>query len=188
MKASEKREEENAEFQSTVADQRATQVILKKALKRMEQFYKKKALLQEAQAPPVQFKPMKKSSGASPVLSMLEQIIEESIGVENEAVAGEKSAQADYETFVKDSNNLIKELSTSITEKTKSKAGAESEKVSAETEKLAAENELVSLSEYKADLHEQCDFILKNFDVRQKARLQEQEAIQEAKGILSGSK
>jgi len=187
-KASEAREKENAEFQTTVADQRATQVILKKALKRMNDFYKKKALLQQAQTPPVHFQPMKKNAGASPVIGLIEQIIEESVQVEKEAMEGEKSAQADYETFVKDSNNLIKELTTAITEKTKTKADAEAEKVSAEAEKKAAEAELEALAEVKADLHEECDFILKNFDLRQKARLQEMEAIAEAKGILSGSK
>merc|ERR1719375_288092 len=46
-KAGETREKENAEFQTTVADQRATQSILKKALAKLESFYKKKALLQE---------------------------------------------------------------------------------------------------------------------------------------------
>lgn len=187
-KASEAREKENAEFQTTVADQRATQVILKKALKRMNDFYKKKALLQQSQTPPVHFQPMKKNAGASPVIGLIEQIIEESVAVEKEAVAGEKSAQTDYETFVKDSKALIEELTTAITEKTKTKADAESEKVSAEAEKKAAEAELEALAEVKADLHEECDFILKNFDLRQKARLQEMEAIQEAKGILSGAK
>merc|ERR1719378_1113135 len=41
-KAGETREKENAEFQTVVADQRATQVILKKALAKLEGFYKKK--------------------------------------------------------------------------------------------------------------------------------------------------
>merc|ERR1719161_1058407 len=155
-KASEAREKENAEFQTTVDDQRATQVILKKALKRMNDFYKKKALLQQSQTPPVHFQPMKKNAGASPVIGLIEQIIEESVQVEKEAVEGEKSAQADYETFVKDSNALIKELKTAITEKTKTKSGSEEEKVSAETDLKTTEEELVALSEVKADLHEQC--------------------------------
>merc|ERR1719326_1281592 len=41
-RASENREKENAEFQQTVADQRATQTILKKALTRLQAFYAKK--------------------------------------------------------------------------------------------------------------------------------------------------
>merc|ERR550514_1731986 len=62
-KAGETREKENAEYQTTVADQRATQDILKKALAKLEGFYKKKALLQKAsQTPPVQFTPMKKNA------------------------------------------------------------------------------------------------------------------------------
>jgi len=187
LKASQAREKENAEFQQTVADQRATQVILKKALKKLNDFYKK-SFLQHGQTPPVKFKPMKKSSGASPVIGMIEQIIEESVQVEADAVAGEKSAQSDYETFVADSKSLIKELKNAITEKTKSKANAEAEKVSSEAELESVEEELEALSSYKADLHEQCDFVVKNFDIRQKARLQEIEAIQEAKGILSGAK
>merc|ERR1740117_1275765 len=85
-KASEAREKENAEYQTVIAEQRATQTILKKALAKLEGFYKKKALLQQAQTPPVHFQPMKKNAGASPVMGMIEQIIEESVAVEHEAV------------------------------------------------------------------------------------------------------
>lgn len=188
-KAGQTREEENAEYQTTVADQRATQVILKKALQRLEQFYKKKALLQEREdpVPPVQFKPMKKNAGGSPVIGLIEQIIEESKAVETEAVAGEKAAQADYEQAVKDSLALVKDLKDAVTEKTKAVAEAKDELVMAQTDLAATETELQDLNSYKADLHEQCDFILKNFDLRQKARMQEIEAINEAKGILSGA-
>jgi len=187
-KAGESREKENAEYQTTVADQRATQSILKKALTKLEGFYKKKALLQEAQTPPVHFQPMKKNAGASPVMGMIEQIIEESVAVESEAMAAEAEAQKDYETFVKDSNDLIAKLTNDVTEKTKAIATADEEHIQAESDLAAAVTELESLASYKADLHDQCDFVLKNFDIRQKARLQEIEAIQEAKAILSGSK
>merc|ERR1719263_2065399 len=40
LKASQVREGENAEFQTTVADQRATQDILRKALAKLKAFYK----------------------------------------------------------------------------------------------------------------------------------------------------
>lgn len=187
-KAGEAREKENAEFQTTVADQRATQTILKKALAKLESFYKKKSLLQQGQTPPVHFQPMKKNAGSSPVMGMIEQIIEESVGVESEAMSAEAEAQKDYETFVKDSNDLIDKLTNDITEKTKAVATADEEQIQAETDHAATVTELEGLASYKADLHEECDFVLKNFDIRQKARLQEIEAIQEAKGILSGAK
>merc|ERR1719174_1003327 len=46
QRASEDREIENKDFQETIADQRATQAILTKALDRLKAFYDKKALVQ----------------------------------------------------------------------------------------------------------------------------------------------
>jgi predicted RNase H-like nuclease (RuvC/YqgF family) len=190
-KASQNREQENAEFQSTVADQRATQEILKKALVRLQDFYKKgaAALLQKnQQTPPVQFNKYKSNAGASPVMGMIEQIVGDSKQLEQEATAGEFQAQADYESFVKDSNNLISELSAAVTAKTKAIANAKLATADAKSDHSSAVDELESLAQVKADLHSECDFVLKNFDIRQKARLQEIEAIGSAKAILSGSK
>jgi hypothetical protein len=188
--ASEQREKENAEFQSTVADQRATQSILKKALARLEDFYKKglgkAALLQAKQEPPVKFNEYKDNAGSSPVMGLLEQIIEDSVTLETEATASETEAQTDYEGFVKKSNDLIASLSEAITTKTKAVATAMAETAEAEASKADAEAELESLAQILSDLHGECDFVVKNFEIRQKARLQEIEAIQGAKGILSG--
>eukprot|EP00747_Dinoflagellata_sp_TGD_P136775 gnl/TRDRNA2_/TRDRNA2_175597_c0_seq34.p1 gnl/TRDRNA2_/TRDRNA2_175597_c0~~gnl/TRDRNA2_/TRDRNA2_175597_c0_seq34.p1 ORF type:complete len:748 (-),score=293.39 gnl/TRDRNA2_/TRDRNA2_175597_c0_seq34:152-2395(-) len=188
-KASETREEENAEYQTVVADQRATQTILKKALKRLEAFYKKAAAASLVQQTPPGggLKPMKKNAGASPVMGMIQDIIEDSKELEAEAVAGEKQAQADYEKFVKDSNALISDLSTSVEEKTKAVAAANLDLEGAKSDHESAVSELEALAGVKQDLHGECDFVLKNFEVRQKARLQEMEAIAEAKQILSGA-
>merc|ERR1719335_1609909 len=125
LKASQVREGENAEFQTVVADQRATQDILAKALGKLKAFYKS-ALLQKkaSQEPPVKFNSYKKNAGASPVIGMIEQIIEDSKALESEAVAGETEAQADYEKFVADSNAVIKDLSDSVASKTKASAKA----------------------------------------------------------------
>merc|ERR1712151_439956 len=105
---------------------------------------------------------------------------------EAETTAGETKAQADYEAFVTDSNALIKSLQHAITSKTKATAAAESDKADANADLESTVDELESLAAYEADLHAECDFVLKNFDVRQKARMQEMEAIQSAKAILSG--
>lgn len=192
-KASQTREEQNAEFQSTVSDQRATQTILTKALDRLKAFYKKAegggaAFEQQGQTPPVQFNKFKKNAGASPVIGMIEQIIEDSKATESGAISTEREAQANYETFVKDSNNLVKELADSVTEKTKSIASSKTEAEDAKSDHIATVEELELLAQHKAELHGQCDFVLSNFDIRQKARLQEIEAIGEAKAILSGAK
>merc|ERR1719359_1503413 len=187
-KASQVREGENADYQKVVADQRATQEILKKALGKLEEFYKKAALIQKAkQEPPVKFNAYKKNAGASPVIGLIEQIIEDSKALESEAVAGEAEAQKSYETFVSDSNDLIAKLTESVSMKTKAKASAKVDSEQAKSDLDSTNGELEALAEYEADLHSDCDFVLKNFNIRQKARLDEMEAIQQAKAILSGS-
>jgi len=188
--ASQDREKENAQFQQVVSDQRATQAFLKKALDKLKSFYAKKlgGFIQADQAPPVQFAPMKKSAGASPVMGLVEQIIEDSVALEKESIAAEYKAQADYEKLVKDSNTLIKDLEDTVSEKSKESAQSMKDQNQATTDRDMAVDELESLAAYEADSHKQCDFVLKNFDIRQKARLQEMEAIGEAKAILSGAK
>jgi len=191
-KASQVREGENSDFQKTVADQRATQAILNKALDKLTEFYKKAGFLQKSaqkskQEPPVKFGAMKKNAGASPVIGMIEQIVEDSKALESEAVAGEKEAQASYETFVKDSNEIIAQLNESVSQKTKAKATAKMDSEQAKGDLESTNGELEALALYEGDLHSDCDFVLKNFNIRQKARLDEMEAITQAKAILSGS-
>jgi len=190
LKASQTRETENAEFQVTVADQRATQAILTQALDRLKAFYKKAkggALVEVAQEPPVKFGKMKSNAGASPVMGMIAQIVEDSKKTEADAISTERQAQSDYETFVKDSNDLIASLTESVREKTKSISSSKAESEDAKADHTATVGELEMLAEHKATLHGECDFTLKNFDIRQKARLQEMEAIGKAKAILSGA-
>lgn len=197
-KASEAREEANAEFQTIVADQRATQGILTKALTRLEAFYKKESLLQKskptllqkaakaAQTPPAKFNSYKKNAGSTTVLGFLEQIVEDSKALESEAVAGEKKAQADYETFVTGSNKLIASLEEEVSDKTKAIASGKVDTEDAKSDHSSAVAAIDSLEMSLGYLHKECDFLMKNFNVRQKARMEEIEAILKAKAILSG--
>merc|ERR1719158_2510687 len=112
-KASENREKENWDYQTTISDQKATQSILKKALQKLKDFYEKAGFLQTDQVPPpppADFKEYKKSGGASGVMMMIETIIEESVQTAADAVKAEQDAQTSYEKFVKDSNDAIDTL------------------------------------------------------------------------------
>jgi hypothetical protein len=191
LKAGQVREGENSEFQVIVADQRATQDILNKAMARLKEFYEKAkggALIQKsAQAPPVKFQSMKSNAGASPVIGMIAQIIEDSKALESEAVAGETEAQTSYETFVKDSNDVIKELSDSVAAKSKASATGSENLTQGQSDLESTVGELESLALTGQDLHGECDWTLRNFAARQAARLAEIEAIGSAKAILSGA-
>jgi len=194
-RAGEDREKENADFQTTVADQRATQALLTKALDVLKGVYAKKEFFQlkarqepAGPPPPPGFKKYEKSGGAGGVMGMIEQIIRDAETLEAEAIQAETDSQKAYESFVKDSNKSIEEKNRDITNKTEEKATAEADKTAAEEAKETAMNEAQQLSNENADLHKSCDFVLKNFDIRQEARDQEVEALRQAKAILSGAK
>merc|ERR1711924_554242 len=185
-RAGEDREKENKEFQMTVADQRATQKLLTAALNILKGFYEKKAkaaLLQTQQPagppPPPGFEAYKKNAAAPGVMGMIQQIINDAKAMEAETIRSEEDAQKAYEDFVKDTNNSIEE---------KSKAKAEADLVEAKENKEAVMLELEQLANYKAELHSSCDFVMKNFEIRQTARDEEIEALKQAKAILSGAK
>merc|ERR1719353_60269 len=119
---------------------------------------------------------------------MLEQIISDAKAMEAETIRAEEDAQKAYEDFVKDTNNSIEAKNKDITNKSDSKAKAEAELVEAKEAKEATMLELEQLSNYNTQLHQSCDFVQKNFEVRQTARDQEIEALKQAKAILSGAK
>merc|ERR1719506_2480684 len=193
-RAGEDRELENQDFQSVVADQRATQELLENALGVLKGFYDKALVQTSASAmqpagppPPPGFKTYEKSSGAGGVMGMLEQIISETKTMEADAIKAETDAQKAYEAFVKDTNASMEEKTRDITNKSEEKAVAEADKVSEEEALTAALNELQELMNENADLHKSCDFTLDNFDARQAALDQEMDGLREAKSVMKGS-
>jgi len=197
-RAGEDREMENAEFQETVADQRATQEILNKALARLQAFYAKKeaAFLQSKQKqtpgaaappPPPGFDEYKTSSGAGGVVAMLSGIINDAKNMEREAIMAESDAQAAYESFLKNTNESIKAAMKALVMMGEDQAKAESDLVQAESDLKSTMTELEGLAKYAAQLHQSCDFVMENFEIRQAAMDQEVEALRQAKSVLSGA-
>jgi len=193
-RAGENREKENKEFQLTVADQRATQKLLQAALAVLKGFYEKKAALMQSQQapagppPPPGFKEYKKNENSGGVMGMIQQIIKDAKAMEAEAIRDEEQAGKAYEDFVMDTNASIEAAKKSIVEKSAEKAQAEADLTEAEEALAAVELELEQLANYNLQLHQSCDFIQKNFEIRQTARDEEIEALKQAKAILSGAK
>merc|ERR1719486_200212 len=193
-RAGEDREAENADFQTVVSDQRATQKLLTNALDVLKAVYDKKALVQTAARqepagppPPPGFKKYEQSSGAGGVVGMLEQIIGDAKTMEAEAIRAETDAQKAYEAFVKDTNKSVEEKNRDITNKSEEKAAAEADKTAATEDRTAALNEQQQNQNEEADLHKSCDFTLNNFEMRQAALETEMEALDQAKSVLQGS-
>merc|ERR1719389_1053607 len=193
QRAGENRVKENADFQKTVADQVATQEILAKALDKLATFYDKAMLAQvghkgsKKQAPPVPQIEYKKSAGASGVMSMIEKLIYDAKELEADSKKSEQEAQTQYETFLADTNAAVAELSKAVVTKSENKAKAEKELVETEEALGFTMTDFEDLAKYKAGLHDDCDYLLKNFMIRQEGRAAEIEALQQAKQILSGA-
>ncbi|KAL9139361.1 putative conserved tandem protein 10, partial [Amphidinium carterae] len=194
-RAGEDREKENKEFQTTVADQRETQKLLTAALGILKEFYAAKGASfaqgkQEPAGPPPPpgFETYKKNEASSGVMGMIQQIVDDAKAMEKDTIRDEEDAQKAYEDFVKETNASIEAKSKNIVNKSEAKAKAEVDHVKATQDKEGVMLELEQLSNYNAQLHTSCDFVLKNFDIRQTARDEEVEALKQAKAILSGAK
>merc|ERR1719183_136257 len=200
-RASETREAENADFQTTVSDHRVMSMILTKALNRMKEVY---ALMQQQKpgAPhiqtsgthtdpgngPAKFKKYGTNAGGGKVVAMLEEILADTRKTEDQAMASEADSQSAYENFMKDSNKSILKTNQAISDMTGARATAKEELSMAKTDFSQTMTELEGLNDTNGDLHKSCDYVLKNFDARQQARSAEMDALNEAKNILSGAK
>ena len=122
------------------------------------------------------------------MIALLDKVLSDSQAIEKESVSDETQSQANYESFVADSNASIAALNKEIAANTENVSVRKSDKQSAKGSLDSTEAELEALGNYKEDLHQSCDFVMKNFEVRQQAMKQEIEAISEAKAILSGMK
>jgi len=200
QRSSELRVKANKEFQSAVADQRAMQAILKKALERLSKFYDAQFMQLKAThrvskqepgaaapPPPPGFSEYKSSSGAGGVMTMLEGIITEAKELETETIKGEQEAQSGYESFTAESYAAIEAAQRSVTNKLEEKATTEVAKTAAEGDKADADSTAEDLAKTKADLHLTCDFVMENFEAREAARTGEIEGLQNTMASLKTS-
>merc|ERR1740121_271809 len=188
----EDREKASSEFQTTVADQRATQMLLKKALGVLEEYYgKAKASLAQQEPvgppPPPGFKAFKKNAMIRGLMAEITQIIEDAVAMEKDAIKAEADAQKTYGAFVDETNASIEAKVKQIVRLTAERAKTEVELEETKIELAETMATLDELANYNAELHKACDYVLKNFDIRQEARDQEVEALRQAKALLSGA-
>merc|ERR1719159_1584704 len=190
QRASENRKKENLDFQKVVAEQMVTADILAKALDKLATFYDEAAFAQtkaNKQTPPVPQMEYKKSAGASGVMSMIEKLIYDTKDITAESKKSESEAQAAYDALVADTNDSIDSHTKETKRKTKAKAQAKKDLSLTNGDLADAVTELEELGKYNADLHAECDYVMKNFGIRQNARAEEIEALQQAKQILNGA-
>merc|ERR1719491_2493915 len=108
-------------------------------------------------------------------MSMIEKLIYDTKDITAKSKKSESEAQAAYEALVADTNDSISGLTKEVTSKTKAKAQAKKELSLTQSDLGDAVREIEDLGKTNADLHSECDYVIKNFMIRQKARSDEVE-------------
>jgi chromosome segregation ATPase len=205
--ATAQRKKEKSEYDQVVSEITISLSLLKKARDRMAAFYEKPSLIAEhtqtnnvalsqvetmfgfsAPPPPPSASGYTKKSGqATGILGMLDSIRQDLKVEQKEVEMEEKSAIEDYDETMADS----KESKEAKEKDVIAKEGAISrivEEIVVEKKGLAtATDEMLSLRDKMSVLHESCDFLLANYDIRKKARSAEIEGLQKSIAILSGA-
>jgi len=194
QKATENRKTENLDFQKSVADQMLTIKVLEKAMDRLATYYDDAALIQTRahhikakQTPPVAQVKYEVSKASTGVISLIEKLIYDAKEISAESKKSESAAQKAYEELVADSNGTIKSLTKQVVSKTDAKVEAGRDLTQKNLDLKATTKDIGRLGKTDEDLHEDCDYVMKNFMVRQQARGEEVEALKQAIMILNGA-
>merc|ERR1719326_100515 len=197
--ATEQRKEENADYKQLIADDTAAKELLKMALNRLNKFYNPKlyqppakverssmdAISQDmsfvqvarkaAPAPPPETfgAYSKKTEEHGGVVQMVGLLIADLDKEMTEAETAEKDAQADYEELMQDSADKRAQDSKTLSDKQSAKA--------------STEEDLQATMKYIHDLHMECDWLIKYYDVRKEMRASEVDALGKAKAVLNGA-
>merc|ERR1740139_241080 len=104
-----------------------------------------------------------------------------------ESEVEEKNDQAEYEQMTEDAAAKRAADTQSLAEKQGAKADTEAALVDSEGEKKATTKEAMGNAKFIHDLHQECDWLLSNFETRKEARAGEVESLKNAKAVLSGA-
>jgi archaellum component FlaC len=129
----------------------------------------------------------KKGEESSGVIRLIDMIIADVTKEIQVSQLEEKDAQKDYERLMDMSAKKRTEDSKSMTDKTGALAETEEELVNSKSGLKNKETELMNTDKIISELHAECDWLLKYYDVRKEARTGEIEAMGKARDVLNGA-
>jgi len=209
--ATAQRKEEHQAFVENLAANNAAKELLGIAKNRLNKFYNPKlydpgmapdmakgpeefkdSLVQEGddddeQAPSFAQVSMQqhKSSGVVQLITTLIGDLDKEI---LEMKADESKSQSGYEKYIEGSTDKRATDAKMISEKEAVKADLEEKLHLLRGETSSKKKELANTITLQKDLHEECDWALKNYKARKTARAGEVDALRQAKAVLSGMK
>jgi chromosome segregation ATPase len=147
------------------------------------------ALMQDAPPPPPEAVSAYKKKGeeSTGVIGMMDMLVADLDKEMQQMDVEEKDAQAEYEQFMTDSADKRAADSTSVAEKESAKADTEAALEHANADKRSKTAEAMAKAEEIAALHQECDWLVANFEARKAARAGEVDSLKKAKAVLSGA-
>jgi len=193
------RTKDNLAYQADVRNLVDAEEILTKAIKVLNKYYddlaKKleagEALMQEDPAPPEAWKGdgsyEGQSSQGTDVIKMLEFILSETKKEETEAHSTEESAQADYEDSMTQLKQEEADGEKNLVSLKETLAEKEKELLDAKEDLQKTTEDKEAIEAYLLKIKSGCDFITTNFDLREKDRKIEKDALEKAIGLIKGT-
>jgi len=146
-------------------------------------------LMQAAPPPPPEANLAYKTKGeeSSGVITMIDTLIND-VEKENQVMKlEEEDAQSDYEKFMGDAKAKRAEDSKSMSDAEGSLAETNEQMVTDKGTLADTNNELMETEKYLGEVHAECDWLMKYYDVRKEARTGEIDAMGKAKDVLNGA-
>jgi len=129
----------------------------------------------------------KKSEQSGGVISLMDLLVKGLDKEMLEAKLTEKNAQEDYQNFMNDAAAKRSKDAQALSDKEGALADTKARLLEVKEAKTASERNLMAVEQYIGNLHAECDWLLKYFDMRMEARNAEIDAMQKAKSILRGA-
>jgi len=127
------------------------------------------------------------SEAAGGVLQMMSTLARELDKELAEMKVEEEDSQAEYEKLIADSGRKRAADLKAVADKDSAKADAEANLDKLKKHKKSKLAEAMAGDKFLMNLHEQCDWLLSNFDVRAEARSDEMDSLQKSQDVLSGA-
>merc|ERR1719399_2320044 len=129
----------------------------------------------------------KKGEESNGVIGMMDTMVADLDKEITEIEVEEKENQKEYEQLMADSAEKRATDSKSIESKESLKADTEARLLKDEEDKTVKMKEAMATHEFLAGVHQDCDWLLTNFETRKTARTGEIDAMTKAKAVLSGA-
>jgi len=129
----------------------------------------------------------KKSEQSGGVIALMDLLVKDLDKEMIEAKVVEKNAQEGYENFMKDASEKRAQDAQTVSDKEGTLADTNARLIEVKDAKGTSENNLMAVEKYISNMHADCDWLIKYFDMRMEARNNEIDAMQKAKAILRGA-